>query len=168
MLWLLFHPTRPLLAVNTRHTHIVPLHLLCVQNEDGSVRQDTQRSNLASAEITDANNLVFAGALFNRGAFAEVGAELNPLLPGGDERLKDTEGLTLRVRAEGHTYACVLRTRELRLGNGAGSGRRHCPYCVGGLAHCSAEAATKPPKWHCSRMHVQPSAGSQSSPHCLC
>jgi hypothetical protein len=86
-----------------------------MQNEDGSVKQDTQRSNLASAEITDTNNLVFAGALFNRGAFAEVGAQLNPLLPGGDERLKDTEGLTLRVRAEGHTYACVLRTRESRL-----------------------------------------------------
>lgn len=76
------------------------------------MRQDAQRSNLATAEITETNNLVFAGALFNRGAFAEVGAELDPLLPGGDERLKDTEGLTLRVRAEGHTYACVLRTRE--------------------------------------------------------
>lgn len=97
----------------TRHTAAVPPYLLSApQNEDGSVRQDTQRTNLASAEITDTNNLVFAGALFNRGAFAEVGAELNPLLPGGDERLKDTEGLTLRVRAEGHTYACVLRTRE--------------------------------------------------------
>lgn len=76
------------------------------------MRQDAQRSNLATAEITETNNLVFAGALFNRGAFAEVGAELDPLLPGGDERLKDTEGLTLRVRAEGHVYACVLRTRE--------------------------------------------------------
>lgn len=83
-----------------------------VMNEDGTVRQDAQRSNLATAEITEANNLVFAGALFNRGAFAEVGAELDPLLPGGDERLRDTEGLTLRVRAEGHVYACVLRTRE--------------------------------------------------------
>lgn len=84
----------------------------CAQNDDGTVRKDAQRANLATAEITDTNNLVFAGALFNRGAFAEVGAELNPLLPGGDERLKDTEGLTMRVRAEGHVYACVLRTRE--------------------------------------------------------
>jgi hypothetical protein len=85
------------------------------QNDDGSVRQDAQRANLATAEITETNNLVFAGALFNKGAFAEVGAELNHLLPGGDERLKDTEGLTLRLRAEGHVYACVLRTRELQL-----------------------------------------------------
>lgn len=78
------------------------------------MRSDVQRSNLATAEITEGNNLVFAGALFNRGAFAEVGAELNPQLPGGDERLKDTEGLTMRVRAEGHIYACVLRTSEWR------------------------------------------------------
>jgi hypothetical protein len=83
-----------------------------LQNEDGTVKSDAQRSNLATAEITEGNNLVFAGALFNRGAFAEVGAALNPLLPGGDERLRDTEGLTMRVRAEGHVYACVLRTSE--------------------------------------------------------
>jgi len=82
-----------------------------VQGDDGTVRQD-KRSNLATAEITESNNLVFAGALFNRGAFAEVGAELNPKLPGGDDRLSGTEGLTMRLRAEGHVYACVLRTRE--------------------------------------------------------
>lgn len=82
------------------------------QGDDGSVRRDAQRSNLATAEITESNNLVFGGALFNRGAFAEVGAELNPKLPGGDDRLSETEGLTMRLRAEGHVYGCVLRTRE--------------------------------------------------------
>ncbi|KAF8062069.1 HCF173 [Scenedesmus sp. PABB004] len=83
-----------------------------VQGEDGSVKRDAERANLAAAEITDGDNLVFSGALFSRGAFAEVGADLNPLLPGGDERLAGTEGLTLRVKSEGHTYACVLRTAE--------------------------------------------------------
>lgn len=39
-----------------------------------------------------------------------MGAQLNPALPGGEDRLAGTEGITLRVKAEGHTYGCVLRT----------------------------------------------------------
>jgi hypothetical protein len=74
------------------------------------VQSDAQRANLAAAEISEGNNLLFTGALFTRGAAAQVGAELNPLLPGGEARLEATEGLTLRVKAEGHVYACVLRT----------------------------------------------------------
>uniref|UniRef100_A0A383W3F2 NAD(P)-binding domain-containing protein n=1 Tax=Tetradesmus obliquus TaxID=3088 RepID=A0A383W3F2_TETOB len=83
-----------------------------VQGEDGSISRDRERANLAAAEISEGNNLVFTGALFTRGAFAEVGAELNPLLPGGESRLAGTEGITMRVKTEGHTYACVLRTAE--------------------------------------------------------
>eukprot|EP00878_Enallax_costatus_P010976 GHUV01011464.1.p1 GENE.GHUV01011464.1~~GHUV01011464.1.p1 ORF type:complete len:401 (+),score=73.85 GHUV01011464.1:211-1413(+) len=81
-----------------------------VQGEDGRVRRDMERANLAAAEITEGNNLIFSGALFSKGAFAEVGADINPVMSGGDERLSDTEGLTLRVKSEGHTYACVLQT----------------------------------------------------------
>jgi hypothetical protein len=81
-----------------------------LQGDDGSISRDRARSNLAAAEISEGNNLVFTGALFTRGAFAEVGAELNPLLPGGEQRLAGTEGITMRVKSEGHTYACVLRT----------------------------------------------------------
>ena len=74
--------------------------------------RDVARANLATAEITEENNLVFEGALFSRGAVAEVGADLNPKLPGGEGRTKDTEGLTLRVKAEGHVYGCVVRTSK--------------------------------------------------------
>lgn len=81
-----------------------------LQGEDGSISRDRERANLAAAEISEGNNLVFTGALFTRGAFAEVGAELNALLPGGESRLAGTEGITMRVKTEGHTYACVLRT----------------------------------------------------------
>lgn len=82
----------------------------CYQGEDGRVRRDMERANLAAAEITEGNNLIFSGALFSKGAFAEIGADINPLMPGGDDRLVGTEGLTLRVKSEGHTYACVLQT----------------------------------------------------------
>jgi hypothetical protein len=84
------------------------------QGEDGSISRDRERANLAAAEISEGNNLVFTGALFTRGAFAEVGADLNPLLPGGESRLAGTEGITMRVKSEGHTYACVLRTGRMR------------------------------------------------------
>lgn len=77
------------------------------------IRRDMERANLAAAEITEANNLIFSGALFSKGAFAEVGSDVNPLLPGGEQRLADTEGITLRCKSEGHTYACVLRTGRL-------------------------------------------------------
>jgi hypothetical protein len=41
-----------------------------------------------------------------------VSAPLNPLLPGGDHRTKDTEGLCLRIKGDGKGYACVLTTED--------------------------------------------------------
>lgn len=82
------------------------------QSEDGSVGRDYERANLATAEITEDNNLLFEGALFSRNAIAEVGAKLNPKLPGGEDRFGGCEALTMRVKGEGHTYACVLRTGD--------------------------------------------------------
>lgn len=80
---------------------------------------------MLAAEITEGNNLIFSGALFSKGAFAEVGADINPLLPGGDHRLADTEGITMRVKSEGHTYACVLRTGMCDM-----SGLMHVTNCI--------------------------------------
>lgn len=77
---------------------------------DGSYARDSSRTNLATAEISEENNLVFEGALFTRGAVAEVGAELNPRMPGGDHRTAGTEGLSLRVKGDGQLYGCVLTT----------------------------------------------------------
>eukprot|EP00775_Hariotina_reticulata_P008005 gene8005-8203_t len=97
-----------------------------VQGEDGSIQRDAQRTNLAVAEISEGNDLVFTGALLSRGALAEVGAQLNPALPGGEDRLAGTEGITLRIKAEGHTYGCVLRTGvqpDFVLVSCSGSGR---------------------------------------------
>jgi hypothetical protein len=74
--------------------------------------RDMERANLATAEITEDNNLLFEGALFTRNAVAEVGAKLNPKLPGGDDRFAGCEALTLRVKGEGHTYAAVLVTSD--------------------------------------------------------
>ncbi|GBF94200.1 hypothetical protein Rsub_06470 [Raphidocelis subcapitata] len=82
------------------------------QGDDGSLGRDFQRANLATAEITEENNLLFEGALFTRNAIAEVGTKLNPKLPGGDERFAGCEALTLRAKGEGHTYALVLTTAE--------------------------------------------------------
>lgn len=40
----------------------------------------------------------------------QVGTKLNPKLPGGEDRFAGCEALTMRVKGEGHTYACVLAT----------------------------------------------------------
>jgi hypothetical protein len=74
--------------------------------------RDYDRSNLATAEITEDNNLLFEGALFTRNAIAEVGAKLNRKLPGGDDRFGGCEAITMRLKGEGHTYACVLTTSD--------------------------------------------------------
>lgn len=37
---------------------------------------------------------------------------MNPKLPGGDDRFAGCEALTMRVKGEGHTYACVLTTGQ--------------------------------------------------------
>eukprot|EP00798_Chlamydomonas_sp_ICE-L_P007042 gene7042-138_t len=73
---------------------------------------EAANENVAIAEITDDNNLIFEGCLPQRGAIAEVGAKMTPLLPEGEHRTKATEGLVLRVRGDGHQYTCVLRTTE--------------------------------------------------------
>jgi hypothetical protein len=52
-----------------------------------------------------------------------VAAELNPLMPGGEHRTKDTEGVSLRVKGDGKGYACVL-TNEDGFRWGAGQARR--------------------------------------------
>ena len=59
------------------------------------------------------------GVLYQRGAIAEVGAEISSVLPGGEHRTADTEGLVLRLRGDGKQYALVLKTSEweLTLGN---------------------------------------------------
>lgn len=108
------------------------------QGEDGTVRRDnSQRANIATAEITETNNLIFAGSLFNKGAFAVVGADLNPRLPGGEERLAGTEGLTLRLRGEGHTYACVLTTGGTDGGGGVlGARKPTLSICLPGSCTC--------------------------------
>jgi len=41
-----------------------------------------------------------------------VGAKLNPKLPGGEDRFAGCEALTMRIKGEGHSYACVLVTTE--------------------------------------------------------
>lgn len=46
----------------------------CMQSEDGTMGRDFERANLATAEITEDNNLLFEGALFTRNAIAEVRA----------------------------------------------------------------------------------------------
>jgi hypothetical protein len=43
-------------------------------------------------------------------------------------RLAGTEGITMRVKSEGHTYACVLRTGRVRV------------WCVGGTGAKAGEA----------------------------
>lgn len=47
-----------------------------------------------------------------RGAIAEVGARLDPKLPGGELRTDGTEGLALRVRGDGHFYLAILETSD--------------------------------------------------------
>ncbi|GFR47429.1 hypothetical protein Agub_g9149 [Astrephomene gubernaculifera] len=70
------------------------------------------RLNSAEAVITEDNNLLFEGKLTQRGAFAEVGAALHALLPGGEHRTAGTEGLVLRIRGDAHTYLFILQTQE--------------------------------------------------------
>ncbi|KAJ9522767.1 hypothetical protein QJQ45_019831 [Haematococcus lacustris] len=67
-------------------------------------------SNNAVAEITQEDHLIFEGTLSQRGAVAEVGAELDPLLPCGDHRTAGTETITMRVRGDGQQYFCILYT----------------------------------------------------------
>lgn len=50
-----------------------------------------------------------AGNLPSRGAYAEVGADITSRLPKGDSRTAGTEGLSLRLRGDGHSYTCILR-----------------------------------------------------------
>ncbi|MEW5313772.1 MAG: hypothetical protein WDW38_005311 [Sanguina aurantia] len=69
-------------------------------------------TNIAVAEINDENNLVFEGVLFQRGAFAEVGAELNPTMKLGGHRTKDSEGLIMRIKGDSHVYVVVLGTSD--------------------------------------------------------
>lgn len=76
----------------------------------GGDRAGEPMINTSAAVINDNNNLEFAGILCNRGALAEVGAELEERLPKGDSRVVDTEGLTLRVLGDGNVYSLVLRT----------------------------------------------------------
>ena len=52
---------------------------------------------------------MFAGAIYSRGALAEVGA---PLVLPHAEGLGGTEGLVLRVLGDGHPYTMLLRTAE--------------------------------------------------------
>ena len=51
-----------------------------------------------------------AGALYTRGAVAEVGADVEPTLPKGGHRTSGTEGLVMRVRGDGKMYTCLLTT----------------------------------------------------------
>ena len=43
---------------------------------------------------------------------AEVGANINSVLPGGDHRTADTEGLVMRLRGDGKQYALVIKTSK--------------------------------------------------------
>ena len=43
---------------------------------------------------------------------AEVGANINAVMPGGDHRTADTEGLVMRLRGDGKQYAIVLKTSK--------------------------------------------------------
>ena len=52
------------------------------------------------------------GVLYQRGAVAEVGANVNSVLPGGDHRTAHTEGLVMRLRGDGKQYALVLKTSK--------------------------------------------------------
>lgn len=56
--------------------------------------------------------LYTAGVLYQRGAVAEVGANINAVMPGGDHRTANTEGLVMRLRGDGKQYAIVLKTSE--------------------------------------------------------
>lgn len=53
-----------------------------------------------------------AGNLPTRGACAEVGADISERLPRGESRTAGTEGLSMRLRGDGHTYTCILRTSD--------------------------------------------------------
>lgn len=48
----------------------------------------------------------------SRGAIAEVGARLLPILPGGEHRTAGTEGIVMRLRGDSHAYLCILETDE--------------------------------------------------------
>lgn len=76
-----------------------------------AARSPYTRSNVARASIGEAGDtMVFEGTLNARGAVAEVGAELNPIMPRGEHRTAGAEGLAARVRGDGRIYALVLQT----------------------------------------------------------
>lgn len=53
-------------------THLRLVNIIHSQSDDGTLGRDYERANLATAEITEDNNLLFEGALFTRNAIAEV------------------------------------------------------------------------------------------------
>jgi len=57
-------------------------------------------------------SLTNAGNLPTRGAYADVGADISAPLPHGESRTAGTEAIALRVRGDGHTYACIVSTAE--------------------------------------------------------
>lgn len=61
----------------------------------------------AEAYITEADTLVFEGAVYSRDGYAEVGAPLE--LPHGGS-LEGAEGLLLRVMGDGQSYSAVIET----------------------------------------------------------
>ncbi len=62
--------------------------------------------------FSDVCMCAYTGVIDQRGAYAEVGANIHPRLPNGEHRTADTEALTLRVRGDGNVYACAVTTRE--------------------------------------------------------
>lgn len=69
-------------------------------------------NNRATAVITEQNNLLFEGQLYQRGAIAEVGAPMDSTLPKGEHRTSGTEGLALRIKGDGHIFTLVVRTER--------------------------------------------------------
>lgn len=74
--------------------------------------REMSKYNQAIAEINEEDNLIFEGVLYQRDAIAEVGAKISSLMPGGEHRTLDTEGLTMRLRGDGKQYTAVLQTEE--------------------------------------------------------
>lgn len=72
--------------------------------------REMAKYNQAIAEINEDDNLIFEGVLYQREAVAEVGATLASLMPKGEHRTADTEGIVMRLRGDGKQYACVLKT----------------------------------------------------------
>lgn len=71
-----------------------------------AARRRRQALDTAEAFIDDADMLVFEGAVYSRGGYAELGGDVGNLPHGAD--LAGTEGLLLRLKGDAHNYSLSL------------------------------------------------------------